>query len=219
MTTEIIVPQSALHDAKGRLAGRVGRQQRLRLAHELLIRTLTVARNVAPIAVVSPSPALAEITRALGGRFILQRSVGLNGGLSEGRDDARARGVGTVAVVHADLPLLRAADIQDLLESAEQHRIAIAPDKTGSGTNALAFATGTAFSFHFGQDSFAAHRREALDRGLQLSVVRRQGLSLDLDTPADLDALLATDNSAWMRSVVQVGVTSDDLGSLFSGVS
>ncbi len=210
MISEIIIPQAALKDAKRRLAGYVDRQQRVRLARELLIRTVTLAKTVAPVSVVSPSPALAQLVDDLGGRFILQTSRGLNGGVCNARDNALRRRVGVVAVVHADLPLLQGADLQILLESAEENGIAIAPDKTGSGSNALALATKTPFVFRFGADSFLAHRCEAMKRELRVSVVRRLGLSLDLDTPGDLEALVALNRLQWLRSVLRVDAAPDD---------
>jgi 2-phospho-L-lactate guanylyltransferase len=88
----------------------------------------------------------------------------------------------------ADLPLLGGPDIDALLDAAERAGCAIAPDRHVTGTNALALADRRPFNFHFGDDSFRQHRAEA---GAGWRLVPRPGLSIDIDTPEDLN--LATD--------------------------
>jgi 2-phospho-L-lactate/phosphoenolpyruvate guanylyltransferase len=65
----------------------------------------------------------------------------------------------------------------------------VAPDHTGSGTNALSLPLPTPFQFKFGPGSFAAHRAEAARAGLSATTVRRAGLACDIDEPADIEAL------------------------------
>ncbi len=88
-----------------------------------------------------------------------------------------------IAVFHADLPRLGAEDVAALLAAGERGGCAIAPDRHGTGTNALAIGDGRAFSFAFGADSFARHRAQA---GERFEIVTRPGLALDVDTPDDL---------------------------------
>ncbi len=69
--------------------------------------------------------------------------------------------------------------------------MAIAPDRAGAGTNALALRPTSAIPFRFGPGSHEAHRRAAEAAGLEVVTVERPGLAFDLDTPADLDRLLS----------------------------
>ena len=72
--------------------------------------------------------------------------------------------------------------------------VAIAPDKTGRGTNALALRPPDALRFSFGIDSFAKHRAAA--GALPFVVVDRPGLAFDLDTPEDLARWLEMGDAA-----------------------
>ena len=89
-----------------------------------------------------------------------------------------------ILIIHGDLPLVTAQDITALVDAAEAKGCAIAPDRHGQGTNALALCTRReGFSFAFGVDSFARHQNSLGDA---LATVQRTGLSCDIDTPDDL---------------------------------
>ena len=90
-------------------------------------------------------------------------------------------------LIHGDLPLVTARDIE-LLAAAPAGEIAIAPDRHGTGTNAISLPLPAArgFSFAFGTDSFARHNAEAGRMGLGISEVHSPGLSRDVDEPDDL---------------------------------
>ncbi len=83
-------------------------------------------------------------------------------------------------IIHADLPLVAPEDVEALLAEARGGG-AIAPDRHGTGVNALALDTGVSIEFRFGPGSLALHQEQAA-----LAVVARQGLALDIDTPDDL---------------------------------
>ena len=59
---------------------------------------------------------------------------------------------------------------------------ALAADRHGLGTNAVALRAGIPFTFHFGPASLAAHRAAA-PAGAR--IVTTPGLGLDVDTPED----------------------------------
>ena len=96
-------------------------------------------------------------------------------------------GTGPLLILHADLPLLQQADVDAVLDEAEAVGIALAPDRHGTGTNALALCNGRSVTFQFGADSFPRHFEQDSDA----AVIRREGLALDLDTPEDLERALA----------------------------
>lgn len=87
-------------------------------------------------------------------------------------------------VIHADLPLLTDEDLTAMISAAQDSGIAVAPDHTGTGTNAVAVKAGRRFPFAFGNGSLAAHLAAC---GGNARLVRRQGLALDIDFPRDLD--------------------------------
>ena len=63
--------------------------------------------------------------------------------------------------------------------------LAVCPDETEDGTNALLLAPPGDFTFHYGPGSFHAHLAEAERRGRPAHVIPAPGLRFDLDTESD----------------------------------
>jgi 2-phospho-L-lactate guanylyltransferase len=171
-----IVPFKTAGQRKTRLAPALSPAERDRLAQALfdhVIGVLDACPSVGPISVLSET-----WPDARGGRdppgWLPDQARGLNGEL-QALDI-----VGPRLVIHADLPLVAAEDVEALLAAA-QGGGAIAPDRHGTGVNALALDAGVSIRFRFGPGSFARHREQ-----IDLSVVYRDGLALDVDTPEDL---------------------------------
>jgi 2-phospho-L-lactate guanylyltransferase len=80
--------------------------------------------------------------------------------------------------------------------------VAIAPDRTGRGTNALIVRCGASFDFQFGEDSFARHSEAAAARNLALAVHRDEALAFDVDTPDDYARWLDIDGHGPRRPMV-----------------
>jgi 2-phospho-L-lactate guanylyltransferase len=188
VSVRIIVPHRGLAAAKTRLAPVLDDAEREALARRLLERVLRVAHVACgDVVVITPSEALEPLVSAAGARLVVQRGMGLNAGLEQARRDALLDGVDSLLVLHGDLPNLGMDDIAALVAAVPQPAgVAIAPDRTGSGTNALALRPPDAIGFRFGVGSYAAHRAEAEAAGVPLVEVRRPGLAFDLDTPDDL---------------------------------
>ena len=194
MSALLVVPHRGLAAAKTRLAGRLAPDERAALARRLLERVLRVAAEAdrGAVMVISPDPSLEELTVPAGARLVVQRGMGLNAGLDQARRSAIADGVRLLAVLHGDLPRLAADDVRALVDAVPAGGgVAIAPDRAGGGTNALALRPPDAIPFRFGPGSFEAHVAAATAAKLPAVRVDRPGLAFDLDTPADLDRLLA----------------------------
>ena len=88
--------------------------------------------------------------------------------------------------IHADLPLLQAADIEQMEHVAAGEYAVIASDEAGVGTNALLRWQHQALPLCFGQDSYARHARAASKAAVSLKPVVRTGLSRDIDEAGDL---------------------------------
>ncbi len=200
MSTRIIVPHRGLEAAKTRLAPSLSPDERMFLASQLLQRVLKVAREVTDdVVVISPSRPLLEIVEPSGARLVIQRGMGLNTGLDEVRFDALVDDVTTLVVLHGDLPNLQALDIETLLGALPADGspgVAIAPDRAGTGTNALVLRPPGVIGFRFGVGSFALHLAEVERAGVPLVAVNRAGLAFDLDTPEDLARWLELGDAA-----------------------
>jgi 2-phospho-L-lactate guanylyltransferase len=185
----IVVPLKGFATAKDRLSGALSPAEREALALRLATRVLTVARTIADadVIVVSDDERLLEWSSTLGAIGVRQSSVGLNGAVSDARDEATRRGCGHVLITHGDL--VDPAPLVGLCADLDRSVVTLVADRHQDGTNVLALPIGIAFDTHYGRGSFRAHLDEAARRGIAVSVVVDGRLALDVDEPADLDFL------------------------------
>ena len=179
-----LVPLKALAEAKGRLAPEVGPLQRRLLAiamFEDVIAALQAVPALAAPVVVSPDREVWRRADALGCRVVEEPpgAGDLNGALAAAADGV-ANG-SPLLVVAADLPLASAAGLERVLAAAEAP-VAVVPSHDGGGTNVLAWRDPGSFAPSFGPDSAARHL--AVPGAVR---VDEPGLSLDVDTAADLE--------------------------------
>lgn len=98
-----------------------------------------------------------------------------------------ARGATHALVLMADLPLLQARDLHELLAQLRSADIAIAPDPQRRGTSALGLRLGLGVRTGFGHpDSLQRHLREAARVGARTHILHNPRLAFDVDSPADL---------------------------------
>lgn len=176
-----VIPIKAPGASKTRLSPRLSDAERKALTKQMFDHVAGVASATPGISEVMVLAS--ELPLNWGGGFIRDEGRGLNPELEAA---VRKLGSSPLLIVHADLPLLETGDLAALLEPAEARGHAIAPDRHNQGTNALALSDPTNFPFAFGVGSFAAHLEAT--RG-SASIIRRLGLSVDLDTPDDMTHL------------------------------
>jgi 2-phospho-L-lactate guanylyltransferase len=172
-----LVPIKQGANGKSRLASAMSHEERDALALRMALHVLAeLAKcgSITEIAILST-----YCPEWWGGAWVEDRGAGLNAEIAGWR---RSIGAAPVLIVHADLPLLRASEIDELLEVAAAEGIALATDRAGEGTNALAIADGRAFDFRFGPNSRLHHAEQAPG----LAVLDLPGLTADIDTPEDL---------------------------------
>jgi 2-phospho-L-lactate guanylyltransferase len=132
--------------------------------------------------------ALGLATRMGAGAISEDKDAGVNSAVTRGIAETGAPG--TVLVIPADLPLLRAAEVRRLiaLESAGLD-VVIAPSSTFDGTNALLFPTVPGLDLSYDNDSFWNHIVAGARKGLSVGVSCTRGLMFDIDSPEDLKTL------------------------------
>ncbi|MGH3087805.1 MAG: 2-phospho-L-lactate guanylyltransferase [Rubrobacteraceae bacterium] len=191
MSVFAVVPVKDLRGTKSRLAPILDPCARAGLTLYMMRRVVKclMEAEVDRVCVVSPDGIVLEQARELGATPLLQKSQGLNPALEEGREFAMKKGNSSLLVAHADLPLLEEGDIRAFLERAKGSPVAIAPDGTGTGTNALLLSPPDNIPFLFGAGSFEKHLDAARERGLSVEVCERPRLAFDLDTGEDLARL------------------------------
>ena len=189
--TAILLPIKNLGAAKQRQGALLSQEERSRLAWAMLkdvTQALNESRAAERIFVVTGDPQVAEHARRQSWEIMEEeRQVSESHSVDAASRLLLEKGVSSVLRLPGDIPLLKATDVDFLLERGIGNPGAlIVPSRDGSGTNALLRSPPDVFPSYFGQGSFALHRAAAQRVGISLEVVENARLGFDLDTPADL---------------------------------
>lgn len=188
MKVAAVVPVKSLVQAKSRLAGALTPQERVTLMLGMLWHVLdAIAQSdgVESMGVISPDADLPALPH--GALRIEQPEPGLNKGLERGREWAVAQGADTLLVLFADLPLLSHEEIAEMISLCrEEGTVVLAPDRHGTGTNAMLARPPSIARLAFGRDSFAAHISLHEEVGVLIKTYSSPGTSIDVDTPEDM---------------------------------
>lgn len=157
-------------------------QQRNQWAQEWLQRALRCCQRCPLIKSVSLLTLGRQLVVPQGVLCHIQSVSGLNEGLIEWFELHRPE---QLLVLLPDLPDLEAEDLQALLEQCPAQGIALAPDRHGQGSNALAVSQVDPPPFYFGPESCQRITQAAQARGLAVRHVHRRNLATDIDTLED----------------------------------
>lgn len=192
MTTRafsLLVPIKDARDAKSRL-GAVGDERRMTLMAAFARDAISAATSVASttVYVVGDADALADLLDGFDVTVLPDQGAGsLNRALAQAADQVAAPGVGVAALL-ADLPCLRAADLDAALQAAgDLGGRSFVADAAGTGTTLLVAAPGVRLDPRFGAGSAQAHRTS----GAAALTADLTSLRLDVDTTDDLAGALA----------------------------
>ena len=192
MTLWAIVPVKPLRRGKSRLAGTLSEDERTELNRSLLqntLKTFAGLKEVEEVLVISRDPQALSIARHYGARTVREDGQPeLNTALQRATVIAQVYATRGVLVLPADLPLVTREDVLTLIERAgEPPAVVIAPDRHGTGTNALLISPAGLIKYDFGDNSFQRHCQLAREAGARLEIVDLPTLGLDLDLPEDLE--------------------------------
>jgi len=188
------MPVKSFDMAKSRLEGVLTLSERRDLARSLMSNALTALVHsdcFERVIVVSRDEAVLAFAEELGAEA--RREEGppdLNEALRGVRSNAIARGADSLLVLFSDLPNVKAEDIRALVEASTRCSVVIGPDRRAEGTNALLLRPPDAIEYAFGDLSFENHLAAASSARLEVAVLRRDGIGLDVDLPEDLQAML-----------------------------
>ena len=209
-----IVPIKRFAAAKQRLRDALDGDERAELARAMLEDVLGVLvglDRLDGVAVVLAEPGAIEIVRRAGARVIAEaENRGQSAAVADAATTLAAEGVATVVVIPGDVPLLNKAEMINLLDS---HRgapaLTIVPARDGLGTNGLVCSPPSVIPFGFGEGSLDRHLRAARSANIVPTVVECEGLGLDIDTLADLRALLEAPMTSRAQSfLVNAGIAA-----------
>lgn len=193
MRTVAVLPVKTFARAKQRLAEAVGSPDRRELAGAMVgdvLEALGRVRGLDGLVAVTAEPRAAAAAREAGAHVVHDdREVGQSAAAALGVEAALGLGAERVLLVPGDCPALDAGEVGALLAGDPAVGVVIVPDRHGSGTNALLLTPPGAIEPSFGPGSFARHAARGRAAGAVVRVAEIRSLSLDVDTPGDLEAL------------------------------
>jgi 2-phospho-L-lactate guanylyltransferase len=190
-----IIPVKTLAQAKSRLGTLLIAPERRALVLAMLgdvLASLTMAKRIDRVGVISADPVVLAYAAARGAEALDDHTPDLNAALAQAATHYAGSGAAATLVLPADIPLIQAREIDDLISAAAPRGVVIAPSRDG-GTNALLIGPALALPFLFGAGSLARHLEAARARELATRVFRSPGLEIDVDRPDDLLLLAEAD--------------------------
>jgi len=189
----ILIPVKSLANAKQRLASILDQPTRTELAQAMLLdvlETLGAWTNRPNVGIVTSDPFALGLAR----RFEFQ-VIADNANRSE--TDAiematrfcESQGVDSTLVIPGDVPLIRASELEQILQAAPEQGSVLVPAADRRGTNAAWRRPVGLFPLRFGNDSFKPHLVAARATQKPCVVLSLPGIALDIDNPSDLRQL------------------------------
>jgi 2-phospho-L-lactate guanylyltransferase len=192
-----LLPVKAPQKAKQRLGTLLPAAQREDLAramYEHVLAVLCQVRGIDRVVVATSDKAIAQHARRSGALVFEEREqLGHSQSADTAARRAKAMGAAMAVMVPIDVPLVTAAEIEDLIAGGVPGapHLVIVPSADGAGTNALVRTPPDVIESRFGPGSFQAHCEQARSKGIPVAVARPPGLLFDIDTPDDVVELLA----------------------------
>jgi 2-phospho-L-lactate guanylyltransferase len=216
MQVTALIPVKGFRNAKQRLSPLLGAAERELLAETMfrdVLAQVVVARGLSGTFVVTGNDKVAEIALSLGAEVIRERAEnGETDAVDFARGELRRGGREAVLIVPGDMPLVRSADIEQLLAQvpaeARPPFALLVPSHDRLGTNALLLAPPDIIKLRFGYDSFTFHMGQLSSKGLPLRFFENDRIALDIDEPKDLQRFLsyedhASESSALARALLE----------------
>jgi 2-phospho-L-lactate/phosphoenolpyruvate guanylyltransferase len=212
----ILVPVKNLSSAKQRLASVLDQPARTALAQAMLHDLLTALhgwKNRPPVALVTSDPYAVK----LGGEYKFEiipdpDNPGETGAIEMATRICVERGADSTLVIPADIPLIQAWELEEILKHAPAEGSVLVPAADGRGTNAAFRRPANLFPLRFGNDSFKPHHAAAQATGKPCVVLKLSGIAIDVDNPSDLQQLISlpgeTRAQALARKYAHVGTAA-----------
>ena len=191
----ILIPVKKLSGAKQRLADALDQPSRTKLAQAMLQDVLEAVRECKSchsVALVTNDPFAGDLARKFGLELIpdLENS-GETGAIEMATRVCVTRGADFTLVIPADIPLIQAWELEQILKQAPREGSVLVPAGDGRGTNAVLRRPANLFPLRFGNDSFKPHHAAAQATGKPCIVLQLPGIAVDVDNPPDLRHLIS----------------------------
>jgi len=191
----ILIPVKNLSGAKQRLASILDQPTRTKLAQAMLEDVASAIhgwKNRPPVAFVSSDPYAVNLASKYRFEVIPDpANPGETGAIEMATRVCLERGAGFTLVIPADIPLIQAWELGEIVKQAPTEGSVLVPAGDGRGTNAVLRRPADLFPLRFGNDSFKPHHAAAQATGKPCVVLQLPGIAVDVDNPSDLKQLIS----------------------------
>jgi 2-phospho-L-lactate guanylyltransferase len=199
MKVSALIPVKGFTNAKQRLSALLDAAGRELLAEVMfrdVLRQVVSARGLAETFVVTGDDKVAEIANSLGAGVMREKAeTGETDAVDFARGALKQSEREAVLIMPGDIPLVRSADIEELLAEASGAAAPpfalLVPSHDRLGTNALLLAPPDIIKLRFGYDSFSYHLSQVSAQGLPNRFMENERIALDIDEPKDLERFLS----------------------------
>ena len=186
-----IIPVKETSGAKQRLAPALSAALRQELALAMIedvLEAVAGVRGLGGAILVTVDPQAEILARRYGMQPLADGAHdGHTGAVNAGARHLVAQGRKTLLTLPGDLPLVTAAEIEQLIAAhGPAPSFTIAPAHDDLGSNAILMSPPQAVPLRFGEDSFFPHLAAARAQGIEPCVMRLAGIAFDIDNPQDL---------------------------------
>lgn len=203
----ILIPVKNLGNAKQRLASLLDQPTRTKLAHAMLTDVLEAVRacpSRPEVSLVTNDSFAIELARSLNFEVILDiANRSETDAIEMATHFCEQRGVQSTLVIPADIPLVHASELEQILQAAPEQGSVLVPAADGRGTNAVLRNPAGLFPLRFGNDSFKPHLEAARATNKPCTVLQLPGIALDIDNPSDLRELAAAPGATRAQRLVR----------------
>ena len=191
----ILIPVKNSQSAKQRLVSILDQPARTQLAQAMLhdvSSALAQWHNRPAVALVTNDPFAIKLAQQYNFEVIPDpTNPGETGAIEMATLICEQRGLEFSLVIPADIPLIEAWELEEILKQAPPVGTVLVPAADGRGTNAAFRRPAGLFPLRFGNDSFKPHLAAAQATGKPCIVMQSPGIAVDVDNPEDLQRLLA----------------------------
>ena len=214
MAVFAVVPVKRLSVSKRRLSGVLNPQERRLLTLAMLEDVLTALKAstaVQEIVVVSNDLNVQDVVDKLGVSYFAVDQSGLNPAIEEATKWCIRNHADSVLVVPADIPLVSAQDIDEIVTLGSEGKSVVLSPSTDGGTNTLFKCPPNLVPARFGIGSSAKHAKEAYNKGVCVKLHCSIGITTDIDSLEDLKKIFEVKNNTVTKRVLgQIGWTAGD---------
>jgi 2-phospho-L-lactate/phosphoenolpyruvate guanylyltransferase len=203
----ILIPVKNLSTAKQRLAPILDQPARTELAQAMLhdvVSALAPWTDRPPCGLVTSDPFAIELAQRYDFEIIPDpANPGETGAIEMATRICVERGIDSTLVIPADIPLIQASELEQILQRAPAEGSVLAPAADGRGTNAAFRRPANLFPLRFGNDSFKPQLAAARATGKPCIVLQLPSIAVDVDNPEDVQQLLSHPGATRTQSLLR----------------